>query len=152
MLQAYDISEIIDSSVKDISKRVAKIDVFVEKGEAFGNFEKPYTIFSTTSGDYQMMLSFCTDKSVLRAIAENMTHGRQPLDEEEVLVYTSEYFNILCGHVISAINKEFYLKTYFSVPTVIKGDGICCPDSHFVQYQKLYNYYYGSAKIEALQL
>ena len=115
MLPAFDISEIIDKSVKDISKRVAKIDVSKEKINLLGKLETPYTIFSAINGDYQIILSFCTDRAVLKAIAENMMHGKE-LNEDEVLIYTSEYFNILCGHVVSSINREFYLKSSFSVP------------------------------------
>ncbi|MCQ4726098.1 chemotaxis protein CheX [Anaerotignum faecicola] len=148
MLPAFDISEIIDKSVKDISKRVAKIDVSKEKINLLGKLEAPYTIFSAINGDYQIILSFCTDRAVLKAIAENMMHGKE-LNEDEVLIYTSEYFNILCGHVVSSINREFYLKSSFSVPKIVEGVDIPISHSH-VRHQMFYDYSYGTAKIEAL--
>ncbi len=150
MLSSSKITNIMDASVKDISKRVAKIDVSVEAEDMYHEPSTPYTLFVTTSGDLQLTLSLCTDKSVLKTITENMKRG-QDASDEDILIYTSEYFNILCGHIVSSINRNFLLKTDFSVPQVVEG--ICFrPKEDEIHHQRFYNYNCGTVKFETLNI
>lgn len=110
--------EILDSAVKDITKRVAKMD-FTSTGvsEILGHSS---SLVTTTQGDYILTIIFHTSDVVLMGITQNMKRGAA-VEEGDIAIYAAEYFNILCGHVVSAMNQKAHTAARFAIPKVIKG-------------------------------
>lgn len=140
-----DILEILDTAVKDISKRVAKLDM-LNTDSAEINIEGASSLVSTTKGDYCLTIIFYTEDRVLRAITENMKHGATTNDAD-IPIYTTEYFNILCGHVISTMNNKAHTAARFTIPRIVKGQ---CEniDTQSLRQELFYNCSYGSVKVE----
>lgn len=150
MLPFQVISQIVDECTLDISKRVAKIDVAIKQDDIIYEAEKPFTLYVTTSGDYNMIVSLCMDKSILETITKNMKHCSS-VSDEDISICVIEYFNILCGRIISSVNKQLSLKSYFSIPQLIEG--ICFkPDKSCAIYERFYDFNCGIAKFETLIL
>lgn len=111
--------QIVDSAIKDISRRVAKLDM-VNTDSVQIKSEDTCTLYTTTRGDYCLTIILYTKIPVLKAITENMK--RSPMvSEDDFAIYPIEYFNVLCGHVITAMNKAYCTKARFDVPQIIKG-------------------------------
>ncbi len=149
MLTEKEISQIIDSAVIDISKGVAKTDV-VRVCEPKGFLaEHPCTIFTKTKGDYDLVILFCTDRGVFRELTRNMKRGADVCNED-IAIYMSEFFNIFCGHVVSAVNRIEHVKAYFDVPNFVEGDYDCDTGSIRFHKKHYYDSPYGTMKLEAL--
>lgn len=115
------LSEITDRAVKDISKKVARMDMLnadavpVEEDGA-----DSCSLVTTAKGDYELTIVFCAGFRVMRAIAENMKRG-ESANEEDIAIYTKEFFNILCGHVVSALNRAIHASARFGIPQFLIG-------------------------------
>lgn len=114
-----DLYEILDSAVKDITKRVAKMEL-TNVGTSDIDQEKARSLVTTTHGDYVLTIIFHTSDVVLKGITRNMKRGGD-VEESDIAIYAAEYFNILCGHVISAMNRKAHTAARFGIPKVIKG-------------------------------
>ena len=151
MFTKETIFPIIDSAMKDISNRVAKVQVTSLTGDVSLSADDPFTIFSTTKGDYTLTVVFCTDYCVLQELTHNMKRNGEEVSEEEISIYMKEFFNILCGHIISAVNRTEHLCADFGVPNFVKG---CYKEKlsasiHF-HGQYYYDSPYGRLKLETL--
>lgn len=120
MDNTINFNEILDRAIKDISKRVAKLDI-TDADITPISVEDSSSLVSTTNGDYIITIVLHTGDNVLRAITENMKRGSCD-DESDITTYTTEYFNILCGHIVSTMNNKAHKKARFSVPLLVKGE------------------------------
>lgn len=111
--------DIMDSAVKDISKRVARLTVQIADRQDW-HAEDSYSVLATIQGDYNLTIVFCMEANMLRTITENMKHGMEA-SEEDIPVYITEFFNILCGHIVSAMNTKCHCKARFGIPKLICG-------------------------------
>ena len=142
--------QILDSAVKDISHRVAKTDVVNVPDVNQISAANPCSIFTKTTGDYKLMVVLCADYDVLKEMTRNMKHGMEA-SEEDVSVYMREFFNIFCGHVVSAMNQCQHLKAYFDVPSFIFGTNEVLSDAKLKFHGRYYyKSEYGSLALEAL--
>lgn len=146
MMKETGIKQIFDASILDISKRVGKLEVIESYDGDDVEFEAPYTVFVTTNGDFQEVFSFSADKTVLETIATNMMHGAN-VSEESMKYCAVEFFNILCGQVISSINRTYKTKTRISVPSFAE-DMTSKSEGRRVWKQLVYCYSCGKAKFE----
>ncbi len=146
MMTEANIKCILDASVRDISKRVGRLEVIDSQDGSAVSFVSPYTLTVTTSGDFQNVFSFCADSSVLETIAQNMMRGAD-VSQEDIRVCAIEFYNILCGQAISSINKTFHTKTKFSIPNMEAGSGLQEP-GETLRNQRVYSYSCGKAKFE----
>ena len=150
MLTGASIQQILDASVRDISKRVGHLEVIDTCESAAPKLESPYTIYVTTSGDYQELFSFSADEKVLETIARNMMRGAD-IDEESIRICAMEFFNILCEHTISSINKKYNTRTRFSIPRMKQGI-LSREAEQDVLNRRVFQYPCGKAKFEILDL
>lgn len=119
LLENQNISEALDNAVKDISKRVAKMDMEnIDSAEIDDGDSN--SLVTTSKGDYKLTIVFYTNSFVMRAITENMKRGKVAT-EEDIKEYTTEFFNILCGHVVTALNKKNNAAARFGIPIIVKG-------------------------------
>lgn len=114
-----NIMEVLDTAVKDITKRVAKFDM-VPAECAVPDAGDSNSLVTTANGDYQLTIVFYAPNRVLQAITENMKRGKIS-DAQDIEIYTVEFFNILCGHVVTAMNNSIHASARFGIPRLVKG-------------------------------
>ena len=148
MIAEINVEEILDSSVRDISRRVGKLEVIDSQKGSVRDLESPYTDCVVTTGEMQEVLSFCADGQVMEAMARNMMHGAE-VDEKDIEYCAMEFFNILCGRMISTINRTYNTRVKFSVPSIRKGS--CSDDAgEKIWSQWSYHYSCGAAKFTVM--
>lgn len=140
--------EILDSAVKDISHRVVNIDVVNSPDNNKKTSLQPCSVYTKTKGDYEMTFVLSTDYEVLKQMTQNMKRGAEA-SEEEVPLYIQEFLNILCGHIVSKMNKRTNLKVFFDVPSFVKGEFEPKGKGKFTK-QYYYDSPYGSLGIKVL--
>lgn len=113
------IQSIVDSVIKDITKRVASVELHETEYDLDQSGEH-CSLCVTVQGEYKITIIYNAEQRLLRTIAEHMKRG--PIsDSEEIALYTKEYFNILCGHVVSLINHITHSSARFGIPQYAKG-------------------------------
>lgn len=144
--------DIMDTAVKDISQRVAQLAVQNADKQDW-KAENSFSVLATTQGDYDLTIVFCTKSEILRTITENMKHGREA-SEEDIPVYITEFFNILCGHIVSAMNSKCHCKARFGIPKLISGlyEPEYTQDTHSSHWKQEYFYHCnnGVIRVETL--
>lgn len=141
-----DLFYIVDSAVKDISKRVAKLNISNTESVKI-EADDTCTLYTTTSGDYHLTIALHTDSRVLRAITENMKRSAA-VSEEDIAIYPIEYFNILCGHVVTAMNNIQRTKARFDIPRIIIGPYETIYNTPEQRWEYCYDCPYGPVKLE----
>lgn len=129
MLSEQNLLELTDVTIKRISQTVALLDIRSVETHPFElqNFD---SLVVTTSSDYFLTIVFRADNCVLRAITRHMKRGIPDVAEDEIVIYTSEFFNILCGNIVTVINNSLHTSARFGIPKRIRGlyvDGFVPP-------------------------
>lgn len=119
METGVDIEKILDDTVRDITKRLA--DIELKKADwAQAGTDDVASLYTVTTGSYKITVITYAETRLLRYIAEKM--ARRTVDEpEDVEMYSKEYFNILCGHIISKINRQTNSSARFGIPQFRRG-------------------------------
>lgn len=105
---------IIDEAVINITKRVANITLKRSDGLRPGSSGHS-TLRITTTGAYRMTFVYRAPPRVFQIIADTMKR-RSCTDEADMAEYVKEYFNILCGRIVSGINRETGASVRFGLP------------------------------------
>ncbi len=143
-----NILDILDAVFKDITKKVTKIDMY--NVELATLDEKSNSLIISTFGDYKMTFVFCASTSVVKAITESMKRGKV-LDTIEMELYAKEYFNILCGRIVTIINNSTRKSAKFTVPNIIDGIYLHNITPKNLNTKELfYNSNYGVVKMQAI--
>jgi hypothetical protein len=115
MVQWESIQELMDEVVKDITKRMAGIDLERASTDALPSDGKVSALIAEVSGTDGFTLVYNAEDALLREIAQKMK--RKPVEDmDEVGEYTREYFNVICGHVISQLNRKTQSTLRFALP------------------------------------
>lgn len=140
--------QILDSSVKDISRKVAKIEVANKPELKALSAARPCWIYTKTKGDYDLSFALCADYGVLEAITRNMKRGADA-DQDDVKLYMQEFLNILFGHIVSRMNQSIQVKVFFDVPRFT-----CCAEEKPVDNRpvKFHSKYYYDSPYGELEL
>lgn len=105
----------MDEVVKDITKRMAGIDLERASTDALPSDGKVSALIAEVSGTDGFTLVYNAEDALLREIAQKMK--RKPVEDmDEVGEYTREYFNVICGHVISQLNRKTQSTLRFALP------------------------------------
>lgn len=137
--------EITDHVVKDISRRVAHLEI-QSVAAASIDIADSSSLVMNTDGNYPLTMVLYADSRVLRGITLHMKHG-ETFDDDEVLVYTTEFFNILCGHVITEVNNRSHTVTRFGIPQIVKGVYNLLPPARKME-SLFYNSNYGPVIVQ----
>lgn len=117
--KGLDILGIVDDAICDITKRMAGIDL-QQTQRNFNESDDVCSMHVSVGGTYQLSLICLADGRLFRAIAERMK--RSPVeDEEDMQVYAKEYFNTLCGHIVTRINLKTKSSARFGIPDFQQG-------------------------------
>ncbi len=121
MESEIDIQEILDDAVRDITKRLAGIDLERAHSSLLDDEDEDVaSLYTATTGSFQIKVVCHAQTRLLRYIAEKM--ARRPVEDSEMEeVYVKEYFNILCGHVISKINRLTNGSARIGIPEYYRG-------------------------------
>lgn len=114
------LEENVSKVIIDIFLQVAKIAVIA--------IEKPTEVFcddiislvTTTKGDYSFEMAMYAHEYMINAICQNMKHSTQ-INKEDIQDYVGEFFNIICGQIVSNFNRQTKKSALFSIPKVIYG-------------------------------
>lgn len=125
MVDYETLSKIIDDAVGDISFKLASIEMHRIQ-EVDVSFSQPINLAVTLKGSKEIRIILQADKALLTKISEQMKHQVIESDSD-VTLYATEYFNILCGHIIASYNNIYRNRIRFSVPYQWKNDssGAC---------------------------
>lgn len=111
--------QITDAAVRDISQKVAHTELTESTVEPFKT-DGVRSLITVTQGDYELTFVFSAASSVLAAFARNMRHGQMP-DAGGVETCACEFLNILCGRIVSQLNRRLHVSARFGVPQVVDG-------------------------------
>lgn len=114
MNNARQLLEITDHAIKTVSFKVARLEMKKSSCDKQKNWNDTDFLMTATSGDYELFILLFAECSVIHAITQNMKHGVPPR-EEDIPLYFKEYFNILCGHVVSCYNNANHASARFGV-------------------------------------
>lgn len=78
-------------------------------------------VYTTTKGAYQVQLVLCASRRTLRRIAQGMLEESSE-DSEEIEEAAKEFFNILCGSIVSEIANRYRANVLFSPPCFAHDD------------------------------
>lgn len=149
MSNKLDEVEIVDNTFKDITKKVAKIEMSNIDYATFDD-ETSKSLVINTFGEYKITIVFYTGINVMRAITENMRKGKKAADSE-INIYIKEYFNIFCGRVITTMNNITKMSAKFSVPNFIDGIYSDNTTQYDLDLKELYySSDYGPVKIQVI--
>lgn len=116
---SVDFQEILESAICDITQRLSGISL--EKAITADKISSEIaSLCAVTSGSYQITIICHGELQLFRRIAEKMK--RRPIEnDDEVEMYLKEYFNIVCGHVISRVNSATKESARFGIPQYHRG-------------------------------
>lgn len=106
--------DLVDRAVLEMTERVSKLNL--TRMESLDlNMNQCSSLTIETSGDYHAKLTMYVENSLLEEITRNMKRGEEP-SPEDIIIYTTEYYNILCGFLISHLNSNHKLNSRFGIP------------------------------------
>ncbi len=121
-IEQTPVADLLDQAVRDIAGRVAGLDLtrsdFVIKNSPEWN-----SFMIETTGDYKAAIVIGAEEPVFYEIARKMKRNPE-VTEKDVIIYVTEFFNILCGFFLSRLNSMMGLKSRFRIPEFIKGQCI----------------------------
>lgn len=114
-----DLKQIMDEATQEITQKVAgiKLEPAMANLEDNGNLR---SLTAEVNGHYKLTLAYHAEDTLLRTIAEHMKRDKVD-NEEEIAVYTKEFFNILCGRIVSRFNQTAKTTGRFGIPAYVKG-------------------------------
>lgn len=139
MAEKCDLPIIIDDIIRDVSIKVAKLDL-CSYDPARISLENRIAVITTVTGNFEGSIVFSSDNHVIRGISENMKH-EQITQESEIEIYAVEFFNILCGRIITALCNRSRLPARFNIPQLLPGGP---PDEPVADGVTRFEWCYGS--------
>ena len=110
-LDEHALVELIHRTVVDITRQIAKIDLRLCSQDPDPANEL-CTLHTTIDGDYHTELVLHADRALLHRLTENMMEAKTT-DPEDMEEYSKEFFNVLCGHIVSEIFRRTKLPARF---------------------------------------
>lgn len=146
-----ELTELVDKSVKCMTKRVTGLEMQRLKIPVKLKQETSSLRICTT-GDYRAEIILNAEDSLLLEITRNMKHAENT-SAEEVPLYTTEYFNILCGYIISHLNNRLHIKSRFGIPQFTSGFYEQCPfPEKSMEMELFFRCPYGAMRLKSISL
>lgn len=115
MVPWESMQELLDDVIVSMTKRMAGIDMERTSASCLPDEGEVSAVITEITGTDGFTLVYHADNALLLEIAQKMK--RRPVeDADEVGEYTREYFNIICGHMISQLNRREKSSLRFSMP------------------------------------
>lgn len=114
-----NLKEIMDEETQQITQKMAGIQLKPVERELEDNGHLS-SLSAQVDGHYTLSLVYHAEDTLLRSIAERMKRS-DVANEEEVAMYTKEFFNILCGRIVSRFNNAAKTSGRFGIPKYVRG-------------------------------
>lgn len=140
--------ELLDDVIVSMTKRMAGIDMERTSSGCLPDESAASALITEIIGTDDFTLVYHADNALLLEIAQKMK--RRPVEDmDEVGEYTREYFNIICGHMISQLNRREKTSLRFSMPRYLPA-----PFDKTEEDQNAFVLHYqspkGSAKVQGI--
>lgn len=113
-MDRMELRSLADRAVREMTERIAKF-LLIQKEVSSLNLLRCSSLVVRTSGEYEASLILNADDSYLEEIARRMKHSEE-VTAQDVAMYTTEFYNILCGFLISQFNSIQCCKARFGIP------------------------------------
>lgn len=120
MSKEQEVFEIADTAFKRVAKLVAKLSI-EETGKISFDSETSSLVATTVMDGDLITMVLCASNRVLRAITSSMKH-HLPLVSGDMEAYTAEFFNMICGNIITIVNDTFNISVGLAIPSFQKGE------------------------------
>lgn len=111
------LTEIFDQLVREVTRREAGISLAPGTDEPTGEFFTVYTVFER---GFNTCLSLSADASMFVRLTQSMMQ-KEDVTRQDVEDFAKEYFNVLCGHIVSRLFRETRIPARFSPPAFRSG-------------------------------
>lgn len=111
------LAEIFDEIIRDITQREAGICLHAQASPPEGEL---CTVFATFEHGYHTSLSLCAEMSIFRRLTQHMMEMEE-VSPQDVEDFAKEYFNVLCGHIVSRLFQLTKVPARFGVPSFYHG-------------------------------
>lgn len=118
------LAEIFDQVIREITQQEAGIILQSSDLELNGELCTVYTAFER---GYHTSLSLCAEMSMFVRLTKGMLQ-EEKVTLQEVELFTKEYFNVLCGHIVSQLYQITKVPARFRIPAFYQGRYV--PDDH----------------------
>lgn len=110
---------LLDRAMCEMTERVARMEL---KATDFviNNALQWESLFIRTRGDYEANLILSAEEPVFREIAVRMRRGRE-VTKSDIVIYVTEYYNIVCGFLVSHLNTLLNARARFGIPEFQEG-------------------------------
>lgn len=111
------LEEILNSALKDVTEQTAGVRLH-EEDEPLG--EDLCTVNITFDKGFETGLTLCADTALLTRMARNTFH-EEDVSSQDLEDFSKEYFNVLCGKIVSAVYKVCGIPAHFGTPNFYRG-------------------------------
>ena len=118
------LTEIFDQVVRDITRREAGICLAPGEAEPSGEV---FTVYAVFERGFDTCLSMRAEAAMFVRLTRGMMQ-REDVTDRDVEDFTKEYFNVLCGHIVSRLFRETRVPARFSPPVFRRGRYV--PEDH----------------------
>ena len=123
-MQRERLTEIFDHVVRDITQREAGIVLHSSQTQLEGEL---CTVYTTFDKGYHTSLSLCAETAMFLRLTQGMME-REEVTPQDVEDFAKEYFNVLCGHIVTTLFRETRIPAKFLPPSFQQGRYI--PEHH----------------------
>lgn len=109
--------ELFDASLREVTEKEAGICLYQGGAPPEGEL---FTVYSVFERGFNSSLSMCAEKALLVKITQAMMQDEN-VTERDVEDFSKEYFNILCGHIVTRLYRLTKTAARFSVPSFHEG-------------------------------
>lgn len=88
-------------------------------------------MYTSFQRGYRTVLSLCAERSLFTRLARGMMQEEE-VSAQDVEDFTKEYFNVLCGRIVSLMYPETKVAARFELPAFCEGR--CVPQGHQEQF------------------
>ena len=118
------LTEIFDQVVRDITRREAGICLAPGEAEPSGEV---FTVYAVFERGFDTCLSMSAEAAMFVRLTRGMMQ-REDVTDRDVEDFTKEYFNVLCGHIVSRLFRETRGPARFRPPVFRRGRYV--PEDH----------------------
>lgn len=111
------LQKVLDQSTRLVMKEAAGI---LLNHEEVSLGREIYTVYTHFSRGFRSCLAFYADTSLFKRLTCHMMQTEQ-VDAADIRDFTTEYFNVLCGHIVSALFLNTRIAARFDIPSFCEG-------------------------------
>ena len=121
MAESGSLSGTVDEVFRSVTKQLTGLVVLPGQKEPSGG--ELWSLLADAAGDYSAQFTLCAEKGFLLDVAHRMKRVPPITSEEEAVCFLREYFNMVCGRVVSAINNRRGCAARIGMVSLVSGSG-----------------------------